>query len=741
MTMHTTPPGPPVISAPEALEFLTRAGMVISASLNYEQTLAHVVDLVVPAIADWCGVYIAAAGDGKEREITSRHADPELEAMLLEIRRRRRDGEGGSESLQVLETGKSILATDVTSSAAGTVDERHRAAVERLGPRSYMIVPLRARGRVIGALTLLSTREGRHYREPDLRFAETLAQRFALAIDNARLYEEAERSLGLLDTIFATAPVGLAFLDVEQRYVRVNPAFAALNGAPVEAHLGRCVEDVPGRLAPALAALHREALGTGEPRLDREGSGALDGGETRHWIASGTPVHGVDDEVIGVGVTVIDITERRALLEAERAARLRADFLARAGAMLDASLEFEQTLVNVANIAIPEIADWCAVSILDESGELREVAVAHADPVKRELARELSERFPPDPDEPTGPLAVVRSGTTSYVPEITDEMLVAGLTDPEHLALVRRLELSSLIIAPMTARGRTFGALTLVGAESGRRFEAADVQLAEELARRAGVAIENARLYTERTRIAHTLQAKLLPERLPEVPGVLLAARYRAAGELNEVGGDFYDVFPRSATDWALVVGDVSGKGAEAAAITALARYTLRAAAMDEDVPSAALRRLNDAMLKDGSSQFATVVLAYVSAADDGGVRVRIALGGHPPPLVLRADGTMEAPGAFGVLLGMLEDAPVYDSEFALHPHDLMLLYTDGVTEAGARDAPFGQSGLAALIREIGGRTPEEIVDAVEQAVVGAQPGEPRDDIALLALTVAAPDA
>jgi serine phosphatase RsbU (regulator of sigma subunit) len=318
-------------------------------------------------------------------------------------------------------------------------------------------------------------------------------------------------------------------------------------------------------------------------------------------------------------------------------------------------------------------------------------------------------------------------------------MLVAGLTDPEQLALVRRLELSSLIIAPMTARGRTFGTLTLVGAESGRHFEAADVQLAEELARRAAVAIENSRLYTERTRIAHTLQVRLLPERLPEVPGVRLAARYRAAGELNEVGGDFYDVFPRSSTDWALVVGDVSGKGAEAAAITALARYTLRAAAMGESTPSAALRRLNDALLNDGSSQFATVVLAYVSAAEDGGLRVRMALGGHPPPLVLRASGEIDAPGSFGVLLGMLDDPPLHDSEFAVHQHDLMLLYTDGVTEAGPRDAPFGQRGLSALLGGLGGRTPEEIVDAIEQAVVSAQPGEPRDDIALLALTVKAP--
>src|SRR3954454_3281377 len=729
----------PVIAPRDALEFLPRAGAVLADSLNHEQTLAHVVELVVPEIADWCGVYIAD-GDGGEREITSRHADPELERVLVEIRRRRREESDSSESLRVLATGRSILATDVVGAPSDIAPEE-RAGVERLGARSYMIVPLRARGRVIGALTLLSTREGRHYRDADLAFAETLGERFALAIDNARLYQEAERSLGLLDTLFATAPVGLAFLDADGRYVRVNPALAALSGASVADLLGARVDALPGAVGRDLAALHAKVMASGEPRLEREGSGVLPGEDERHWIASCTPVSGLDDHGIGVGATRVLIRERRALLEAERAARMRADFLVRAGALLDASLDFEETLVNVANIAIPEVADWCAVSILDESGDLREVAVAHIDPDRRRLAQGLSERFPPDPESPTGARRVVLTGETAYAPDITDEMLAAAIADPEYLALVRRLQLSSLIIAPMTARGRTFGALTFVGAESGRHFEAADVQLAEELARRAAVAIENSRLYTERTRIAHTLQVKLLPESLPEIPGVRLAARYRAAGELNEVGGDFYDVFPRSATDWALVVGDVSGKGAEAAAVTALARYTLRAAAMDEDVPSAALRRLNDAMLQDGSSQFATVVLAYVSAADDGGLRLRIALGGHPPPLVLRADGTMEAPGAFGVLLRNLEDAPLYDAEFALRPDDLMLLYTDGVTEAGSRDAPFGQSGLAALMQDLAGRTPEEVVDAVEQAVVRAQPGEPRDDIALLALTAAAPGA
>jgi PAS domain S-box-containing protein len=729
----------PVVSAREALEFLTRAGFVLADSLDYEQTLARVVDLVVPQIADWCGVYIADGG-GEAHEITSRHGDPELEAMIVEIRRRRRDGQGSSETLQVLHSGRSILATDVRGSEAPDLTERQRAGMERLGPRSYLIVPLRARGRVIGSLTLLSTREGRHYIEQDLAFAETLGERFALAIDNARLYETAERSLGLLDTLFATAPVGFAFLDTEQRYVRINPALAAMNGRTVEEHIGRRIEEVLGPLGAEFGAIHREVVRTGEARLDQEHSGETPAapGDVRHWVVSFTPVRGLDGEtIIGVGVTVIDITERRALLHAERDARLRADFLARAGAILDSSLDFEETLANVANIAIPEIADWCAVSILDESGRMREVATAHVDPAQREVAREISARFPVDPAAPSGTLAVVRTGETVFVREITDEMLVASIPDPEHLALVRKLGLRSIVIAPMAAGGRTSGTLTLASAESGRLFEHADVQLAEELARRAGVAIENSRLYTERTRIAHTLQVRLLPERLPEVPGVRLAARYRAAGELNEVGGDFYDVFPRSETEWALVVGDVSGKGAEAAAVTALARYSLRAATMEEGAPSRALRRLNQAMISDGSQQFATVVLAYISAAPDGGLHVRVALGGHPPPLVLRADGRIELPGSYGVLLGITDDPSLHDRDFALRPGDVMLLYTDGVTEAGSRDRPLGEHGLRALIAGLTDREPEEIVDAVEQAVVGAQAGEPRDDIALLALTVA----
>jgi serine phosphatase RsbU (regulator of sigma subunit) len=302
---------------------------------------------------------------------------------------------------------------------------------------------------------------------------------------------------------------------------------------------------------------------------------------------------------------------------------------------------------------------------------------------------------------------------------------------------VRQIGSRSVLSAALRARGRTFGTLTLAGAQAGRRFAEDDVRLAEELARRAGIAIDNARLYTERTHIAHTLQVNLLPARLPDVAGARLAARYRAAGELNEVGGDFYDVFAGAPDRWVMVVGDVVGKGAEAAAVTALARYTLRAGAADDDRPAKALRRLNAAMLADDApARYATAVLAHVAVAG-GQVAVRLALAGHPPALVVRRGGAVDSLGAFGLILGAGADPRFEETELVLDRGDVLLLYTDGVTEAGPRSDQFGEDGLMELLARLAGRTPQAVVDAVEQAALDAQDGQPRDDIALLAIAPA----
>jgi PAS domain S-box-containing protein len=739
MTDPSLQPIERVLSASRALEFIADAGEVLSSSLDYEQTLRQVARLAVPELADWCAVYIAGDADS-EIEITSTHADPQLEAMLVAIRQRRRDVEGASESRRVAESVEPILARDVSRDMDQDLDDDQRQLTAQLASRSYMIVPLVARGRSIGSLTLLSTRAGRHYSEADLAFAQTLAGRCALAIDNAGLHDAAERSLSLLDTVFATAPVGLAFVDPELRFVRINETLASLNQLPVEAHLGRTVAEVLGERSGAVVDLYGRVLETGRPVYDVELSMAVPSApaEVRHFSVSCTPVHGPGGDLLGVSAVVSDITEQRRLLDAEREARARADFLAQAGALLDETLDYQQTLRAVAEIAIPDVADWCGVSVLDDAGGLVQVAAAHVDPAQRELVEELNRRFPVDPGAETGTMQVVHTGETQFVRELSDEMLAAGLRDDEQLALVRRLELRSIIIAALRAHGRTFGTLTLANTASSRRFEAADVQLAEELALRAGSAIDNARLYTERTHIAHALQAKLLPERLPDIPGALLAARYRAAGELNEVGGDFYDVFPRSSDEWAVVVGDVSGKGPEAAAVTALARYTLRAGALEDDEPAKALRRLNGALrTHDDANEFATAALAYVSAADDNQIRLRLGLAGHPPAMIVRRDGTVEPAGTFGTMLALLPEPAFPLSEHVLDRGDVLLLYTDGVTEAGPRTRPFGEAGFVELLGTLAGEPPQTVVDAIEQAVVEANAGRPRDDIALLALALA----
>jgi PAS domain S-box-containing protein len=407
----------PVLSASQALQLIADAGASLSSSLDYAQTLRRVAGLAVPALADWCGVYLLGE-PGAELEITSGYADPELDAVLSEIRSDRRGRGDASESRRVAQSGEPILAPDTRAALDGDLDERQRRLVSRLGPRSYMLVPLIARGRSLGSLTLLSTREGRHYGEADLAFAQTLAARCAVAIDNARLHDAAERSLSLLDTIFATAPIGLAFVDRDLRFVRVNATMAAFNHRSVEELVGRSVPELLGGRSAALVELYREVLKSGRPSHDHEFAVAPVGApdDPRYWSVSFTPVHGPDGDLLGISAVMLDVTERHRLLDVEREARARADFLASAGALLEESLDYERTLRAVVEIAVPAVADWCAVSILDEHGALRQVAVAHRNTEQRRRGEELNRRFPADPRGETGTAAVARTGRTAFVP-------------------------------------------------------------------------------------------------------------------------------------------------------------------------------------------------------------------------------------------------------------------------------------------------------------------------------------
>jgi serine phosphatase RsbU (regulator of sigma subunit) len=372
------------------------------------------------------------------------------------------------------------------------------------------------------------------------------------------------------------------------------------------------------------------------------------------------------------------------------------------------------------------------------NGDIERVALAHQDPAMIERAEELSRNYPPNPRSDTGVPAVLRDGRPQLYPEIPDEMIRSAAQDEEQYRLIKEIGMRSAMIVPMVARGRSIGALSFVSGPSGRRFDELDLELVEELARRCAIAIDNARLFSERAYIARTLQQSLLPAELPDIPNVEAAARFRPTGEGNEVGGDFYDLFESGGRGWTVVMGDVCGKGPDAAAVTALARYTLRAAAMRERLPSRALRLLNEALLRQRDDRrFCTVAYAYLEAIP-GGARVGVASGGHPLPMLLRKDGVVEAVGEAGTLLGVLPDPNLEDRSLELEPGDSLVFYTDGVIEGRGGEQPFDEDGLVELLAGCAGANADAIAARVEDAAVSAQDGSPRDDIAVLVLRVAA---
>jgi serine phosphatase RsbU (regulator of sigma subunit) len=413
-------------------------------------------------------------------------------------------------------------------------------------------------------------------------------------------------------------------------------------------------------------------------------------------------------------------------------AQERFSYLARASEVLGASLDYETTLSQLAALIVPGLADWCSVDLAEGQGSIRNVAVAHFDPARVAMARELRDRYPPDQFARVGVPQVVRTGRSELYPEIPASLLEAAAVDAEHLALIRELGLRSAIVVPLRARGRTFGALTLVTAESGRRYTQADLALVEQIGERAGLAIDNARLYRREHEIASMLQRSLLPGALPEIPGLEVAARFHAAGEGVEVGGDFYDVHPVGEGRWALAVGDVCGRGPEAAALTSMARYAARALSQVTEVPSELLVGVNRTMLQSGADRFCTMVYAVARPSPEG-ASFTLSRGGHPPPLVLRADGRVESVDVEGTLIGIFDDPVFEDRTLELGPGDALLLFTDGLIERN----PFvrDRADLISLLGRCRGLSAEGMARLIERECLDrARPLE--DDIAMLILRV-----
>jgi PAS domain S-box-containing protein len=357
---------------------------------------------------------------------------------------------------------------------------------------------------------------------------------------------ELRESVDEVEAVLQGVASAITVQDPEGRLVYANQAAAeALGFRSVEDLLAAAPEEIlerfetfdeEGEPFPAERLPGRVALAGRQPSETVVGFKDRNTGEERWSVVKATPI--LDDQGrTRLAVNIFDdITKQKRDELAER-------FLSESSRLLVASIDYEATLDNIAHLAVPGFADWCAVEIADDRGSIRNVALAYADPSKLELGEELRRRYPADPNSARGVSSVIRTGEPRLYPDLPEELLVEAAHDAEHLEMLRSIGARSVIIVPMTVGGRVIGAITFCTAESRRRFDERDLELAHELGRRAATAVENARLYQERSHIARTLQRSLLPPVLPHIPGVELAARFRPAGEGYDVGGDFYDVF------------------------------------------------------------------------------------------------------------------------------------------------------------------------------------------------------
>ena len=566
-----------------------------------------------------------------------------------------------------------------------------------------------------------------------------------LDITERKRAEEALRQSELLyRTVMKQATENIFLIDTETRgIVEFNPAFREALGYPEEELRRMTLYDIVAADRKSIDAniqrvLEQNNTFVGERKYRRKDGSLMD------FEVSASVILRNGRKTLCV--VAHDVTERKKNEEAQR-------FLAEASASLSSSLDYRATLGRVARLAVPYLADWCAIDILEEDGSLDRLALTHQDPEKVALARELEEIYPPDPEAQHGVPQVLRTGQPELVPEIPESLMEEAVHDARHREILRELGLKSYMVVPLVARGRTLGAITLVSAESGRRYGTNELELAEELARRAALAVDNARLYRGRSEIARTLQGSLLPSRLPEVPGIEVGLCYLPAGEV-EVGGDFYDLFDARVTgeaehsdtssSWGVVIGDVCGKGAEAAASLALARHTIRAVAMREIRPSAILAALNEVKRRQryerDNYKFCTIAYARLETSEEGterGARIIVSCGGHSAPILLKSDGSIRKIVCSGRALGVFDDANLTDQEAHLAPGDTLLLYTDGVTEARAPDGTFyGEARLASLLRSSVGLDASTVAGRIESAVLDFQENDPRDDVAVLVLRV-----
>lgn len=582
---------------------------------------------------------------------------------------------------------------------------------------------------------------------------DTLAGMLSGGADNGSAAEglpetvRAERRL--LHATFQHTPVPLFLLDRDGTIRRANNEAAALIGSPSGYATGKPLTafvDLPFRAAvqTQLAAVVR----TGQPRQASRrmltASGAVDVSMTAAVVelpgdppllvvaatSATSPASATSAPSAPSPASATSAVSGTSAGRAIGSMTQRMDMIVSVTKLLLDNSTFSEavTLQRCARLLAGDLADWVIVDMERDGRLRRQIAAGPRDRQADALARAVRSVNPDEESLPSQVHGMRKSILLAHV----DDPGVLG-TGPGGTPLLMTLGATSLICVPISDGTASYGAMTLARPASGGPFEIADLALAEQLGEHLAIAVRVDRMFRHRSEVAETLQASLLPARLPDVPGLDFAAAYVGATASQEISGDFYDVF-RYRDGWAIAIGDVCGKGQDAAAVTAAARHSIRALASVHAAPADVLAAANEVLLAgDYGERFVTVKLAFLQARGRT-LGVRLASAGHPGPAVVRADGRVELLEGDGLPLGLFDDAQPSPAELELRQGDLLFFYTDGVTEARSADLEFFEDRLIDALAAGAGRSAAETVRAVQELVTEFSQGELRDDVTIVAV-------
>jgi PAS domain S-box-containing protein len=719
----------------DRLRLLDAVGGVADGSLPLAETLERVVEVIVPAFSDLC--MVDATHDGRVNRIAVRSRGRD-DASEIEDYIRRRSPTIPSWLLRGDRTWRHIprwvprVRDEELRRMAHSSDDLE--FLRGMKVKSIIWAPIVARDRSLGVLTLVSAWSGRRYSRNDLRFARILASRIGLALDNAGLFSDLESVERRMDTVMSILDEAVVIHGADGELLFANPAAArALGFASAEEAIATptarirdryVVRDETGRLVEPESFVGRRALrGEEAESLILRATDRVTG-EERWTRTKARAIAGPDGRILYSVTAIEDVTDVK---RAEVSQRL----LAQLGELISASDDYSEMLERIPRLLVGQFADWCSVNVVRDDGLVERVAISHDDP--EGPAREKLDGHAVRIDDPAGIGAVIRTGEARLFAD-DDELIREVAADDSHGLEMRGSSPRSVIVAPMPASGGPAGALAFVNRNGSRVFDSDDLELAVELANRAGIAIEGARLADERVRVAEALQRELLPPSLPTMAGWEVATMYEPAGVVNEVGGDFYEVFPVQG-GWAVVLGDVSGRGAAAASLTAEARHTIRTAGTLAGDPRAGLRMLDRNLRGRDDAALCSVVVAAIPEGGPENAQVQIYLAGHPHPVLMR-EGSVEEVGAPGPLLGVVEDPDWRPLTVAMRPGDQLILYTDGVVEARREGGErFGTQRLRD--RLAGCESPEAAVGRVRAALQAFRGASGQDDAAVVAIRYA----